>query len=414
MSEDQLGLAFDDKQTILQNYFKDTSTRFTIKSCKVTTFEEQRTGYLGDHHLLTIVINSGDNEEREITVFVKKLPSRIPKLANCLIELKAFSKETGLFRELLPRLAEFGRFAPECLFQKGEDLLVFRNVKLEGFKVLDGNRVLLDLDHLKQVLRALMRLHAASFALEAQLGKSLVEAFPAVLDENAWPDEKNHPRILELENIIGTLCDIIECHEQNASRKEYLLSKIPDCFRQVFELVKSSTVYRNTISHSDLWNNNIMFRLDDSGIPIDCLLVDFQLARYVPPAYDFDMLIFLTTTRDFRFKNMTSLQDFYYQSLKSELQRQKLDIEQILSQQEFQESCKFYQRAGAIDSFIINHATLLPRRFLDEAFSSVEQFDRFDQKFKTKLCLETFEEDPIYRSRIVDIIETLYEAFELF
>ncbi|KAL9708226.1 hypothetical protein quinque_011744 [Culex quinquefasciatus] len=383
MSEDQLGLAFADKQTILQNYFKDTTTSFTIKSCKVTTFEEQRTGYLGDHHQLTIVINSGDNEDREITVFVKKLPTRIPKLANCLIELKAFSKETGLFRELLPRLAEFGRFAPECLFQKGDDLLVFRNVKLDGFKVLDGNRGLLNLDHLKQVLRALTRLHAASFALEAQLGKSLVEAFPAVLDENAWPNEKNHPGILELENIIGTLCAIIE-------------------------------FYRNAVSHSDLWNNNIMFRHDDSGIPIDCLLVDFQLARYVPPAYDFDMLIFLTTTRDFRIKHMTSLQVFYYQSLESELHRHYLDIEQVLSQQEFQESCKFYQRAGAIDSFTINHATLLPRRFLDEAFSSVEQFDRFDQKFKTKLCLETFEEDPIYRSRIVDIIETLYEAFELF
>uniref|UniRef100_A0A8D8CAU8 (northern house mosquito) hypothetical protein n=1 Tax=Culex pipiens TaxID=7175 RepID=A0A8D8CAU8_CULPI len=104
---------------------------------------------------------------------------------------------------------------------------------------------------------------------------------------------------------------------------------------------------------------------------------------------------------------------FYYQSLKSELLRHGLNIEQILSKDEFWESCKFYQRAGAIDSFIINHITLLPRNLLDETFSSAEQFERFDEKFKTEKCLQAFDEDVDYRSRVVDIVETLYEVFDL-
>lgn len=409
-----LGLTCADKQTIVENYLKDfAGGKFTILSSSVASFGEQRTGYLGDHHQLTIVIDSGEDEGREITFFVKKLPTRIPKLAAYLVEMKAFSKEAELFRELLPRLLEFGRFGPECLFQKDNELLVFKNVGVEGFKVLDGNRGLLDLVHLEQVLRALARLHAASFALEAQLGRSLVDAFPGILNENAWVNEENHARTLELEVVIKTLCAVIEHHEKVEQRKEELLRKIPDSVRQLFELVKSSTVYRNAVSHGDLWNNNIMFQHNESGVPVDCLLVDFQLTRYVPPAYDFNMLAALTTTRDFRRKHLTFLQGFYYQSLKSELLRHGLNIEQILSKDEFWESSKFYQKAGAIDSFIINHITLLPRNLLDETFSSAEQFERFDEKFKTEKCLKAFDEDAEYRSRVVDIVETLYEVFDL-
>uniref|UniRef100_A0A1Q3FPF5 Putative juvenile hormone-inducible protein n=1 Tax=Culex tarsalis TaxID=7177 RepID=A0A1Q3FPF5_CULTA len=410
----QLGLTCADKQTIVENYFKDSSQKeITIVSSSVASFGEQRTGYLGDHHLLTIVINTGEDEEREITFFVKKLPTRIPKLAKYLVEMKAFSKEAELFHELLPKLSKFGKFVPECLFQKDNELLVFKNAKLEGFKVLDGNRGLLDLIHLEQVLRALARLHAASFALEAELGKSIVEVFPGVLDENAWVKQENHARTLELEVVIKTLCAVIDHYEKPEPRKEDLLRQIPNCIRQLYELVKSSTVCRNAVSHSDLWNNNIMFCHNESGVPVDCLLVDFQLARYAPPAYDFNMLAALTTTREFRRKHLTFLQGFYYQSLKTELLRHGLNIEQILSHEEFRESCKFYQRAGAIDSFIISHITLLPRNLLDETFSSAEQFERFDEKFKIEKCLKAFDEDVHYRERMVDIIETLYEVFGL-
>ncbi|XP_058815885.1 uncharacterized protein LOC131679229 [Topomyia yanbarensis] len=413
----QLDLTASDKRQIVQNYLKPNSAQFDILSSTVINLDEQRTGYLGDHFLLslTVLMSNGETDrvEQDIQLFVKALPTAIPTLAIYLEEMRAFTKEAQLFSQLIPRLSEFGRFCPEAVFVKGNNLIVFKNVKLEGFRVLSHNGGLLDLVHLEQALRALARLHATSFALEAQQGKLIVEQYPGLLEENSWLLEENYPRVTELEGVIDVICAIVAHSEQNSKRVGTLIKLLPNCVREIYELVKTSQMYRNVVSHGDLWNNNVMFRYSDSGIPVESLLVDYQLSRYVPPAYDFNMLTTLTTTSDFRSKHYTFLQGYYYQSLRAELNRHKIEIERMLSQDEFRESCQYYRKSAAIENFIISHITLLPKSILDDIFSSAESYAKFCGQAKIKRILETFDKELDYRTRMIDIIENMVDVFGL-
>ncbi|XP_055632461.1 uncharacterized protein LOC129772952 [Toxorhynchites rutilus septentrionalis] len=416
MPNHHLNLTSSDKKQMLCKHFNDRSVQFEIISTSVTSLAEQRTGYLGDHFLLSMTVrvdsNQPDAVENEVKLFAKILPAQ-PSRAKYLEDTKAFSKEAELFESLLPLLHQFGRFAPEALFQKDGKLIVFRDVKTEGFRTLQHNDGLLDLIHLEQGLRVLARFHAASFALEAQQSKAIVELFPNILDENAWILKENYPRVEELDNIINLLCTVVAQYEKNNTRRKQLTEKIPGCVREIYELVKPSQVYRNVVGHGDLWNNNLMFRYSDTGAPIDCLLVDFQLSRYVPPAYDFNMLVTLTTTSGFRAKHLSFLQGYYYQSLRMELNRHGLSIEELVLQDEFRASCEHYQKAGAIDNVLINHVTLLPKNLLDDLFSSDEKYDKFSGDRKIEICLKVFVEDLNYHTRMIDMIENLVEVFKL-
>lgn len=85
------------------------------------------------------------------------------------------------------------------------------------------------------------------------------------------------------------------------------------------------------MSHADLWLNNIMFRYGDDGkTPKDAILVDFQLARWAPPAYEVLIFIYLNTNSEYRQKHLQYLLEAYYTYLEIELNRHKLDIRQFL------------------------------------------------------------------------------------
>ncbi|XP_058453315.1 uncharacterized protein LOC131431549 [Malaya genurostris] len=412
----QLELTAADERLIVENYLNNRTMQFDILSSTVKSLQEQRTGYLGDHFLLSLtILLSTENFERtehKVELFVKALPTSIPKLKKYLEEMRAFSKEAELFRQLIPNLSEYGRFCPEAVFVK-DHLIVFKNVSIDGFRVVEQNGGLLDLVHLEKALKTLANLHAASFALESKQGKPIVDQYPGLLDENAWKLQEDYPRVAELESNIDMMCEIVNHSENNWNRCDALVMQMPNCVREIYEMVKTSPVYRNVFSHGDLWNNNVMFRYSESGAPVDSLLLDYQLSRYVPPAYDFNMLITLTTTSDFRRKHYTFLQGYYYQSLRTALCRHQLTVEQMLSQDEFRESCQHYRKAAAIDNFVINHITLLPKRVLDDVFRTAESYAEFGGEAKVKKILKTFDEDLGYRTRMIDIIENLVEVFRL-
>ncbi|XP_035782893.1 uncharacterized protein LOC118461549 [Anopheles albimanus] len=423
-----------------------------IHSWSVEPFSKTRVGFLGDHHSLQIIYhyldeNDGKEREEKDRFFVKSLPTSMPSFTNYLKETHTFTKEIAIYRHLMPVLLGLSnrRFAPRCYYLQDEDgLLVMEGLSVQNFRIKSGT---FDLAHLEQALQTLASLHAASIRLEQRLGRTVAKQYPDVIAENAWLNREGYPRVAELEdNILCLLAYARELYGDERERCQRLLERLPGVMRQMYDLVQPSKTYRNVFSHADLWSNNILFRYlpheDDTGgvskgrapgseaagarsrdlQPVDCVLVDFQLSRFVPPAYDFNMLVTLTTAghRNFLRKHWHHLQQTYYKSLQSQLNQQDTSdnfacssIEHIPSYDEFKASSEHYRKAGALDSFIINYMVLLPAGCLDETFASPDLYDAFRGETKCATMLQLLRSHTKYRETMKDIVDNIIETFQI-
>ncbi|XP_058815888.1 uncharacterized protein LOC131679231 [Topomyia yanbarensis] len=412
MNPEKFNLNRNDLETIVGRCFSDLKMKFNLNSAIVKPFSASRVGYLGDHFILELKVNSVSGErEQNLNLFLKVLPERIPSLTRYLEAIGTFRKEVRLYRDLFPKLSQFTRFAPEAYLSKDDRLLVFENLQLKGFRTISNTDTgIFDKAHLEKALEALAKFHCASLMLETKTGRTLPELCPGALDENCWIRKENNPRVEELQNAIDVLCElvkVVECENENLSD---ILEKLPPFMLQIYELVKPSSSSRNVACHGDLWGSNLMFQYSDDGVPLDCLIVDFQFTRYAPPAYDVNMLLTLTTTGEFRKQYYRELIDYYYSCVRQEFIVQCLSPEEIFPERQFQESCQRYRISGLIDNFLMNHVTLLPRSCVDQVFSSPENYNNFSGQDKIKMCLDVLESDAKYRTRLTGIIRDLVEA----
>ena len=150
-----------------------------------------------------------------------------------------------------------------------------------------------------------------------------------------------------------------------------------------------------------------MFKHGSGGEPEGCILVDFQLSRYTPPAYDLNMLLSLTSMYEFRAKHMSSLLDQYYEVFAGHLSANGIDPANIYTKQSFLESCQYYRLAGQIHGCIIAPEVLLAQCYLDEVFLLSESCAGFMPLSKVKICLRAFQEDVAYRDRLLDMVQEL-------
>ncbi|XP_058453317.1 uncharacterized protein LOC131431551 [Malaya genurostris] len=411
MDLEKFDLTKNDMETIVARYFIDSELKWDINSVVVKPFSASRVGYLGDHFVLDLNVSQDNNNVRRLSFFLKVLPKTIPSLTRYLESIGIFRKEVCLNRDLFPKFSSFTKFAPEAYLTKNNQLLVFENLEPKRFRTISNSGMgTFDKAHLEKALEVLAKLHSASLMLETKTGRTLPELYPGVLDENCWIRKENNPRVEELENAIETLCELVKVVERENENLANILETLPQFVLQIYELVKPSNIFRNVICHGDLWGSNLMFKYSDDGTPSECLIIDFQFARYAPPAYDVNMLLTLTTTGEFRKQHYCELIDYYYNCVRRCFIDNCLSPEEIIPERQFLESCKRYRISGLIDNFLMNHVTLLPRSYVDQIFSSPENYTNFSGQDKIRMCLDVLNNDTSYRTRITGIIRDLIEA----
>lgn len=368
-------------------------------------------GFLADHYMLKVKFQSGNIEE-ELQFFVKCSPLDKLLLAQYLTEIGSFKKEASVLQDILPALRVYcpsRQLAPTVHLALDQRLIVMQNLKSHGYEVAKVKSGILNKPFLRQALKTLANLHASSIVHEEKCKRSLLQLFPDILTENAWINSSTSTRTKDVENVIKLYKTLLHlCDHLSAKRKEAIVLQLPTLLRSIYEFVKPSKKFRNCLNHGDLWCNNLMFKLDVTNNPTDCILVDYQMSRYAPPGYDINLLLYLISNSSCRAQSRQTLLSYYYECFVEVLEENDIDAHNIYSMDNFMTCCEYYRLAGLIHASIITPEVTLPLSFLQHIFESNELMAGFMPDSKLSICVKAFESDNTYRDHIVELMDELF------
>ncbi|XP_012535345.1 uncharacterized protein LOC105836094 [Monomorium pharaonis] len=182
------------------------------------------------------------------------------------------------------------RLSGKGLYVQNENptLLVIEDLAPLGFRMacrLSG----LDLDHTVLALRGLARFHAASVTLCEKEPKQK-KMYSKGMFNDQHPPEMRDFFIMSVKALAEEIANWPELKKYSEK-----IAKLTDHIYQIgIDATKLSEDEFNVINHGDVWVNNMLFKYDDNGKPIDHIFVDFQLCVYTSPAID--LLYFLNTS----------------------------------------------------------------------------------------------------------------------
>lgn len=278
----------DFAQEILRNHEGDNSIEVTDMFTKSATSKGDN--YASDMFriYLEVARNRGGKKVTEKRSLIMKVAPTVEGPRKDLIEkANIFMTEINMMTNTLKRMNEqFNnehRFNATCLYVQQEipQYLILEDLAPLGYRMAD-RQAGLDLKHCTVAIQNIARFHASSVAVcekdplhkelyrkgifsddnPAELATFFVEGAKALADQvEQWPE------------LGKTYADKIR------GQSSYL-------YNVGIESMRRKDDEFNVINHGDFWVNNMLFRYNDDGEPIDHIFVDFQMAIYTTPAID--------------------------------------------------------------------------------------------------------------------------------
>ncbi|XP_050548647.1 uncharacterized protein LOC126910273 [Daktulosphaira vitifoliae] len=222
--------------------------------------------------------------------------------------------------------------------QKSEDeeqVIVLENMYPKGYQV-PKERIFLDKDHVRLAMRKLGAFHGYSYASKSNsTRRQLFLQLLGQLVETEWFFGYWYrcPTFLSSTAYRG-----IETYVTEESRRgDYGAST--DQLENICALLDGNSETMKTmvtpkepfavLCHGDFCRNNLLYKYDATGRPIDVLMFDVAQARYSSPAIDISFFLYLNTTEEDRQKYWDSYMAAYLDGMAEAFPELNLpDIEQ--------------------------------------------------------------------------------------
>ncbi|XP_018796795.1 PREDICTED: uncharacterized protein LOC108973774 [Bactrocera latifrons] len=283
-------------------------------------------GYLGEYyHLLVQYSVAEPDENKNLTVgremcelhaFVKRVPQ-----ASAEPEKEAiFRKEAALYTTLLQQLRKYSTVAwsPRCYYAR-DDLIVLEDLEKLGYALYPSTEACLPKHYLRKVLRTLAAQHASSLALEQIEGVCIGDIYPQ-LDEEITVSQLVPWYTTGLRAIRALVTSQLEA--QPTFVRETIEARFVTAIASVYGMINSSTKYWNVLCHRDIWRGNVFFSdntvATSSANEYSVMFVDYQTARYCPPAIDLIYILFMNLDKATRKAEEMEYLRFYYDYLESD------------------------------------------------------------------------------------------------
>lgn len=377
-----------------------------VAAFKIKPYSNEVNGFLGEH--LTVHINVRQNGKIVTkSYFAKQFPFQHALQSEYLLENHGFRREAAIFSVLLPNYAKYVpnysvNFVPHFFYNKSNELLVFEDLRATGYKIANKPSLnLLDLEHIQLTLKALAEFHAGSLLYEHYKGLELGRPFSI---EEEMKEFLIEPLITENYTMARDFCyaslkgltALVDLIPNLKLEPEEFKRKLDELLKRSFEIMKERKKFKSVVCHGDMWAKNVLYKYDNN-VPLHCKLVDFQLIRYFPPAHDVLLFLYITTSAEMRQHHFHWLLKYYHNCLGAVVRKSGVDIEHLLSYEEFKLSVAFI-----LPEIKLQHAIQLSvqagsPRFLKDLLQKDEDFKKFIFADRAPFAVELFKNDDRFK-----------------
>ncbi|XP_054743986.1 uncharacterized protein LOC129248459 [Anastrepha obliqua] len=367
---------------------------FTLKPAAYTS------GFLGEYYHLVVHYSVAVPDENknladrrqlhELHAFVKGIPQ-----ANEEPEKEAiFRKEAALYGTLLERLRPYATVAwsPRCFFARN-DLIVLEQLDPLNYKLCPESNEYLNDHYLCRVLRALAAQHAASLALEVKEGICIGDIYPQLQQEITVSPQVPWYTV-GLRAILAVVKSQLK--SQTPALRAAVESRLPDVVKSVFEMTNRWAKYRNVLCHRDIWRGNILYSETTSGTSCannsSVILVDYQTARYCPPAIDVVFTLFMNLDKATRKAKELEYLCYYYDFLQRDCGANGFAAADQVAYSELLASYQEFQLFGLLYRAIATTILKVPRECVTNEYVHVDRtamvFKLMSELPELRICLE--------------------------
>jgi hypothetical protein len=301
------------------------------------------------------------------------------------------------------------KWAATCYLSR-DDLLVFEDLKMSSYQTIPKH-IDLNIHHVKVALRSLAAFQAANIIYERlelrPEGSSIGEKYGDMLFETSYSSD--NPWCMTGIRALKAVALHKTKYGFGSNYGQIIEEKFIDKVSEMFNLLDlPETDIPRVCCHRDLWKNNLMFRLsNENDEPQHCLLVDFQICRYLPLTLDV-MICILLPSRDHSITD--DCLKFYYEQLGMELKQHDVDIEEILRWNVFETSCKKFKLIPLVQQAIFWSLTNLPEQYIIDLLENDEaKYVKMVMEHRDDVVLEFMEKDDFYRKTMTETVERLIE-----
>lgn len=312
---------------------------YVFVDSKITKLTASGDNY-GSLLLAVDIVIKNKHETKTIHTVAKKLPSN-KFIQDMFNSQYTFPNEVGFYQVIVPCMKQFqkeqgitnlincfpdfysARVSKDKTGKVDENsILLIKNIKVEGFQILDRT-IGFNLDQSRFILTKMAEMHATTLALKflrPEVFKTKVEPF--FQEYKVFDMEEESDRKM-MDGSLKVIKDDEVCKRYFPQIEELFWKNLHQAHIKNNKTNSSSLFH--TLTHHDLWVNNIMVKIENNKI-CDVKFVDFQLYEYASFTRDVLFFVFSSVQTSVLKQSCDDLLLHYFDSLLKYLVSLKCDL----------------------------------------------------------------------------------------
>ncbi|MCL4124290.1 UNVERIFIED_CONTAM: hypothetical protein GTU68_037107, partial [Idotea baltica] len=355
-------------------------------------------------------------EDEKTAYYVAKLNPLRPMSTNNVICENIFAKEGSFLIQVSPTLNAILREIqyptinfPECVYanlEYGREILLLKDLRLKGFKMFDKHRGM-DFEHSKMLIKELAKLHSSSLLFKDTLiNKTVNDVYPFLFNEFLEVQETGRETFEAfIKSNVDTSLKMIKHLKQYEKQYKWLENLKENVMDTFLDLIKESPENMRVICHGDCWNNNVLFRYNEDGHPIEITLLDLQMCRYGSVGLDLNYFFYTSLTGEVRNKFYDKLLSEYYHEFENVMKSASKTMP--FTELEFQKEIGKKNLFGIINGILVLPLIICETEDVPD-FANVkdENIEEFLKEF-TDTIIKISESSPTFNTRFMSLFDDI-------